>query len=192
MDYSTAFGGFRFPGHLADLNRQLAAPAYICIGMALRKAPNLSIKAAAALCIVCAVGEIVERAFLDHQTHGLAKLSSDGILSTYAYGASVFLLARSLNTSKLAARFSSLGAISLAIYVCHLLYVWLFKAITPAMPGRTLVMILLTVACATATAYVLVRVPVLRDFCTPRSARSASALRKGAEGAIATPSAVQA
>lgn len=177
FSYHPLIGMQDYPSALAHLQRQLAAPAFVLIGFLLRKAPQLDWKPCLMLAMLALASLVMERWFVGIYLHNRAAINADGLVFTFLLGTSVFLLARSLNQFRIVTRFAGWGAVSLAIYVSHLLYVWLFKAVIPMIPGRTPLMFLLTAICAVTTSVWLIRIPIIRDFCTPPSARRRASSR---------------
>ena len=55
--------------------------------------------------------------------------SHDFLISTYIYGAGVFLLSLSIKNGRIIGYFAKFGALSLGIYVTQLVFLWGFRAI---------------------------------------------------------------
>ena len=179
LNYHTIFGLFQYPHLLTEIWRQLAAPAFITIGFLIRKLPRITSRAAATLCFLSFWVMIIERYYLTFYLSSGHAPSGDSLVSIFLFGPSVFLLSLSLNNSTIVSRFSFLGSLSLSIYLCHLIYIWLATRFTPQMPYRTLVMFFVVAVCSTFTAAALVRIPYLRDVCTPPSTRRVRPRDKG-------------
>ena len=166
FDYHPVFGVDQYSSHLADFGRQLAAPAYVIIGYLLKRAPAVSTRTCIALCLATLIGILVERYCLAVIIGNAAVKSGDGLIMTFCFGAAVFLLARSLDDAVWVRRFAWLGAISLAVYICHIFFMWIYQYYLPVMPGRRLVCFVLTAGSATLAAIGLVRIPLLRRLTT--------------------------
>ncbi|RYD23564.1 MAG: hypothetical protein EOP89_11935, partial [Lysobacteraceae bacterium] len=165
-DYHALLGIASYSSHLNDIRRQLAAPAFVVIGYLLKTMPPIATRTSLTLCAIAFAGLLAERYILIVSGGNAALVNSDGLLGTFCFGTGVFLLARSLNDADWIRPFAWLGRISLAVYLCHLFYLWIVLAVIPPIPMRTLVCFVLIAASTTATALVLVRIPQLRRFTT--------------------------
>jgi surface polysaccharide O-acyltransferase-like enzyme len=162
FDYHAALGMRDYSSHFSDVKRQLAAPAFVFIGYALRGTPSARLDASIALCLASLGTVLGERYFLAFVVENSAVWNAESIASTFLFGTSVFMLARSLNGYPAIARLGSWGFLSLPVYLCHLVYVWLFQRIAPVMPARTVVIFGLVAICSIVTAVILVRIPLIR------------------------------
>lgn len=166
FDYHALLGIAQYPTPLADLRRQLAAPLFVVIGYLLQGTSPLSPKSSMLLCVLFFAALIAEQAVLRDILGNVAIANGDGLIATFLFGTAVFQLARSLNDTPAVTRFANLGAISLAIYICHMLFIWIVPGMIPAMPGRLIVLFAAIAAASTATAMVLIRIPGVRRVVT--------------------------
>lgn len=164
--YYPLLGIDRYPPLLLDLRRQLAAPAYVAIGYLLRTAPPVGVRTSVVLCVLALIAGTAERYLLFVVVGNHAVIDTDGLVLCFCFGAAVFLLARSLNGMALASRLAPLGRLSLAVYLCHIVFLWAWQAVLPAIPGRVPVLWMLIAGSATGTAAILVRIRWLRRFTT--------------------------
>jgi surface polysaccharide O-acyltransferase-like enzyme len=181
FDYHALVGIPEYSHHLSDLKRQLAAPAFVFIGYALRGTQPARLDASIALCVVSLATLLCERYFLAFVAVNPAVWNAESIVSTFLLGTSVFMLARSLNGCPVVARLQSWGFLTLPVYLCHLAYVWLFQRITPAVPARTLVIFVLVAICSVATAVILVRIPLIRTVAAAPGGRRDTRLTQGGQ-----------
>lgn len=147
---------------LADVQRQLGAITYVCIGYLLKNIPVRSVTFSTKTCILAFVAVLIERLILVYIFHQYHVPNAQSMISTFVFGTAVFMLSRSLNNNKSVVRYASWGAISLAVYVCHIFYLRLLKEYLPTLPGRTGLLFIGTATLSTITAIILVRIPYLR------------------------------
>lgn len=166
FDYHSLLGIARYPEPLSALSRFLAAPLFVVIGLTLQKAPTFGLTTATALFGGSMLFLLAERYFVTLYVGNAGIRTAEGLVFTYAMGASAFAMARSLNTSALAKRLAPLGLFSFAIYVCHVLLIWLVDGLLPQFPGRNMAVLVLVVLGSLLIAAVMVRTPGLRKLVT--------------------------
>ena len=179
FDYHVLVGFPDYSHHLSDVKRQLAAPAFVFIGYAMRGTQPARLDASIALCLASLATLLCERYFLAFVAVNPAVWNAESIVSTFLLGTSVFMLARSLNGYSAVARLGSWGFLTLPVYLCHLGYVWLYQRITPTLPGRTLVIFVMVAVCSVATAVILVRIPLVRALAAAPGGRRDTGLTAG-------------
>ncbi|WP_010215841.1 acyltransferase [Sphingomonas sp. PAMC 26621] len=165
-DYHTLVGLARYPPHLDDFKRQLAAPAFVVIGYLFRGTQSPRGSTAFALCALAIAAMFVERYTVIRIVGNTAIGDAESLLSVFPYGASVFNLARALNTTALAERLRSLGKISLAVYLIHVIFIWMFRDTVDTSPWQFVSLGATVAVSSTLAALLAIRVPLLRRFVT--------------------------
>lgn len=142
--------GFEYHWRLVPFVRHLAAPAFVLLGIALRRAPDLRAPIALALAALALVLVAAEETVLNLAL-GEPRVSRDFLWSTLVYGTCAFLLVKSCRGLE---RLAPLGQITLGIYAVHLAFVWLFRDFisTATPPGLALVVALTAMSSAACIA----------------------------------------
>lgn len=165
-EYHSLVGLPHYPPRIDDFRRQLAAPAFVLIGHVFRGTQPTRSGTAFLLCAVAIAAMFVERyaAFMIVGSKAIG--NAESLLAVFLYGASVFNLARSLNTVRATEYFSSLGKVSLAVYLIHVFFIWIFRTTIDTMPWQFLSLGATVALLSTITALLVIRVPLMRRFVT--------------------------
>lgn len=106
------------------------APLYVYVGTLLSRRWLILPQWACAALVLLAYGLLFAEEHLIAALSGLARpISHDFTIATFPVGAAMFLFARSIGSSRFIDRFAPLGRASLAIYVSHLLFLWLLMPV---------------------------------------------------------------
>lgn len=162
-DYGPIFGLGHAVEPLLYVARQMAAPAFVWLGVRARTQPRVAPLVAWPLAGAAGVSLWLEDYAVSRLSGHPGYVSYDILFSTFAFGYAAFVAARSVDHTRWARRLAPLGRLSLGIYAVHLLFVIQFRewlgnrAFWPAMLA-----VLLSAVCSTLVAAVLVRIPGLQ------------------------------
>lgn len=163
-EYHSLVGIVRYPHHLDDFKRQLAAPAFVTFGYLLRGSRPTNLPLALSLSAVAICAMFIERYTLAVFIGSTTANPAESLFSVFAYGASLFNLSRSLNKYPVASFIGSLGKLSLAVYLLHLLLVWIFQRTLYPSLSQFLTLGTIVAVSSTILALLAVRMPLIRRF----------------------------
>jgi surface polysaccharide O-acyltransferase-like enzyme len=159
--YHRLLGVEHYPWRLSLVVRQLAAPAFVFIGMELRGRPCPT-PWAALLFAVCSYIALFAESILLSRTLS-AFTSYDVLFGTFLLGPATFLLARALSPWPWPDPLVRLGRLSLGIYASHLAFIWCARQFPPGGSGDTVsAVVALALLGSILVSLALSRVPLLR------------------------------
>lgn len=135
----------------------------VALGMAIRRWSIRVPQLVAVLMVIASYALLVaEEILLQHVTRSPSLLSHDILLSTFALGVAVLMLARSVNGGLPVELLARGGRLSLGIYTLHVLFLRMWQPVLSGAYFATSKMALATLITAMISTWLAARIPVVR------------------------------